>query len=119
MLSAIYQKLTHNVDINKGSSVTMWNMYTRTHAHTHTKLCLNLCWCLYYMLAFAKLLITFSISMYIMCVILCLFSALSRRVRALQISIIITSIIIMAVRYHTLLQPTAFVHRGRDLARLS
>ena len=39
------------------------------------------------MLAFAKLLMTFSISMYIMCVILCLFSALSR---ALQISIIIT-----------------------------
>ena len=35
-----------------------------------------------------------SISMYIMCVILCLLSALSRRVGALQISIII--IIIMA-----------------------
>ena len=33
------------------------------------------------------MLITFSISMYIMCVILCLFSALSRRVDALQISI--------------------------------
>ena len=42
------------------------------------------------MLAFAKLLMTFSISMYIMCVILCLFSALSRGVGALQISIIIT-----------------------------
>ena len=36
--------------------------------------------------------ITFSISMYIMCV--CLFSALSRRVGALQISIIIIIIII-------------------------
>ena len=35
-----------------------------------------------------------SISMYIMCVILCLFSALSRRVGALQISIIINMIII-------------------------
>ena len=34
-----------------------------------------------------------SISMYIMCVILCLFSALSRRVGALQISIIIITII--------------------------
>ena len=34
-------------------------------------------------------LITFSISMYIMCVILCLFSALIRRVGALQIVIII------------------------------
>ena len=39
------------------------------------------------------LLITFSISMYIMCV--CLFSALSRRVGALQISIIIIIIIII------------------------
>ena len=36
-----------------------------------------------------KLLITFSISMYIMCVILCLFSALSRRVGALQMPTII------------------------------
>ena len=35
------------------------------------------------------MLITFSISMYIMCVILCLFRALSRRVSTLQISIII------------------------------
>ena len=35
------------------------------------------------------MLITFSISMYIMCVISCLFSALSHRVGALQISIII------------------------------
>ena len=33
--------------------------------------------------------ITFSVSMYIMCVLLCLFSALSRGVGALQISIII------------------------------
>ena len=36
-----------------------------------------------------------SISMYIMCGILCLFSALSRRVGALQISIIIIIIIII------------------------
>ena len=35
------------------------------------------------------MLITFSTSVYIMCVVLCLFSALSRRVGALQISIII------------------------------
>ena len=35
------------------------------------------------------MLIAFSTSVYIMCVILCLFSALSRRVGALQISIII------------------------------
>ena len=41
--------------------------------------------------------ITFSISMYIMCV--CLFSALSRRVGALQISIIIIIILdVQAVR---------------------
>ena len=38
---------------------------------------------------FVKLLITFSISMYILRVILCLFSALSRKVGALHISIII------------------------------
>ena len=40
-------------------------------------------------LAFVKLLITLSISLYIMCFILCLFSALIRKVGALQISIII------------------------------
>ena len=39
--------------------------------------------------SFFKLLITFSISMYIICVILCFFSALSCRVGALQVSIII------------------------------
>ena len=49
------------------------------------------------MLAFVKLLITFSISMYIMCVILFLFSALSRRVSALQMSIIIIIIVVVAV----------------------
>ena len=38
---------------------------------------------------FVNLLIKLSISMYIMCVILCLFSALSRRVGTLHISIII------------------------------
>ena len=38
-----------------------------------------------------------SISMYIMCVILCLFSALSRRVGALQIFVIIIIIIIIIV----------------------
>ena len=38
---------------------------------------------------FVKLLVTFSISMYITCVILCLFSSVGRRVGALQISIII------------------------------
>ena len=37
-------------------------------------------------------LITFSISVYIMCVILCLFSALSHKVGALQISIIINTL---------------------------
>ena len=42
-----------------------------------------------------SLITTFSISMYIMCVILCLFSALNRRVGALQMSIII---IIMSLR---------------------
>ena len=40
-----------------------------------------------------------SISMYIMCVILCLLSALSRRVgRALQISIIIIIIVVVVVK---------------------
>ena len=59
------------------------------HAHVHlSQLCLNPCWCLHYLLAFVKLLITFSVSMYI-CVILCLFSAMGRRVGALQISGII------------------------------
>ena len=42
---------------------------------------------------FVVVLITFSTSIYIMCV--CLFSALSRRVGALQISIIIMIIIII------------------------
>ena len=55
------------------------------------------------------MLITFSISMYIMCVILCLFSALSCRVGALQISIII---IVKAVHHvqkkHTQKQFTMF-----------
>ena len=41
------------------------------------------------MLPFVKLLVTFSISMYIMCVTLCLFSVLSRGVGASHISIII------------------------------
>ena len=36
-----------------------------------------------------KLLVAFSISMYIMCVILCLFGALNRKVGALQMSIFI------------------------------
>ena len=49
------------------------------------------------MLAFVKLLITFSISMYIMCVILFLFSALSRRVSALQMSIIIIIMVVVVV----------------------
>ena len=49
------------------------------------------------MLAIVKLLITFSISMYIMCVILFLFSALSRRVSALQMSIIIIIIVVVVV----------------------
>ena len=42
------------------------------------------------MLAFVKLQITLSISMYIKCVILCLFSALSSGVGTLRISVIIT-----------------------------
>ena len=49
------------------------------------------CFCLFYFIPSFSFLITFSISMYIMCV--CLFSDLSRRVGALQTSIII--IIIM------------------------
>ena len=51
---------------------------------------------IHYVLAFLNFLYTYifiadniSISMYVTCVILCLFSALSRRVGALQISIII------------------------------
>ena len=46
-------------------------------------LCLNPCWCLH------RVLITFSISVYTMYVILCLFSTLSRRVGTIQIPIII------------------------------
>ena len=39
------------------------------HAHAHlAHLCLNPCWCAHYVLSFAKLQITFSILMYIMCV---------------------------------------------------
>ena len=49
------------------------------------------------MLAFVKLVIKFSISMYIMCVILFLFSALSRRVSALQMSIIIIISVVVVV----------------------
>ena len=50
-------------------------------------LCLNSCRCLHYVLVFLQLLITFSISMYIMCVTsLCLFSAFSHGVGALQMS---------------------------------
>ena len=30
------KKLTHNVDISKGSSITTWKMHTHTHTHTHT-----------------------------------------------------------------------------------
>ena len=30
------KKLTHNVDVNKGSSITTRKMHTRTHARTHT-----------------------------------------------------------------------------------
>ena len=43
---------------------------------------------------FVKLLITFSILIYLMCVTLCLISALSRRVGALQISIIIIIVLV-------------------------
>ena len=50
---------------------------------------MNPCCCLHYELAFDKLLITFSVSMYVIGVLLCLFSALSRGVGALQISVII------------------------------
>ena len=50
----------------------------------------------FFPLFFFSFWITFSISMYIMCV--CLFSALSHRVGALQISIII--IIIMRILYN-------------------
>ena len=44
-----------------------------------TLLCSNPCWCVHYVLASVKLQITFSISMYTVCVIVCLFSALSHR----------------------------------------
>ena len=46
---------------------------------------------------FVKLLVKCSISMYIMYVILCLFSSLGRREGALQISIIIIDIIIKVI----------------------
>ena len=55
--------------------------------------------CLHYVLAFSFFPIyifvaeNISVSMYIMCVTLCFFSALSRRVGALQISIIIINIV--------------------------
>ena len=53
------------------------------------------------MLAFVKLRKTFSISMYTMCVTLCLFNALSRGLGALQI---ISIIIIIIIIIKTLLQ---------------
>ena len=31
-----HKKLKHNVDINKGSSITTWKMYTHTHTHSHS-----------------------------------------------------------------------------------
>ena len=46
----------------------------------------------YILLAFVQLWITFSISMYIMCVLLCFFSTLSCQVGTLQISIIIIKV---------------------------
>ena len=30
-----YKKLTYNVEIKKGSSITMWKMHTHAHTHTH------------------------------------------------------------------------------------
>ena len=37
MLSAIKQKLTHNIDIKEGSSThTHARMHARTHTHTYT-----------------------------------------------------------------------------------
>ena len=60
-----------------------------------------------------KLLITFSIPMYIMCeLILCVFSALSRRVGALQIVIII--IMIRAVNLETFPTERDYVSRPLD-----
>ena len=61
----------------------------RAYVHLAHSYVLNLCWCVHYLLAFVKLWVTFSISMHIKCVILCLFNTLSHGVGGLQISIII------------------------------
>ena len=68
------------------------------------------------MLAFVKLLITFSISMYIMCVILFLFSALSRRVSALQmyIIIIIVAVVVVVVVRRRRSKPRKKCHKKDD-----
>ena len=80
---------------------THLHTYTHTHLHTYTHTHLHTSTCIFCIIMLEHLsiytffkyifFITFSISTYIMCV--CLFSALSRRVGALQISIIIFIII--------------------------
>ena len=57
----------------------------------------TLCVSFFFFLAYIFIADNISISMYIMCVILCLFSALHRRVGALKISIIIIVIIIIII----------------------
>ena len=55
-----------------------------------------------------------SISMYIMCVIQCLFSALSRRAGALQISIIIIIITIIIIIIKLLDEPQCVWNQNED-----
>ena len=69
----------------------------------------NPCWCLQYVSAFVKLLITFSILMYIIYMyVLCLFITLSHRVGALQISIIIIILIYLLCTLDLLCAETVF-----------
>ena len=58
------------------------------------------------MLTFVKLRIAFSMSLYIKCVILCLFSALRRGVDAFQMSIILDTV----PRYTYYVQADCVVH---------
>ena len=71
---------------------------------------INPCCCAHYVLAFIKLLLTFSNSMYFVCVIFCLFNALSRGVGALQISIIIFVLVWQSnyTHYNVMLKDSGF-----------
>ena len=82
-------------------------LYLATQSHSWLSP-LNPCWCLHHVLAVVKLLITFSILMYIRCVMLCLFSTLSHRAGALQTSIII--IIICCAVHLQKMMPCALLH---------